>query len=323
MSSIDFIDIMNEYAGKDTPFFFLVDFEMIKPIVIPLSELINSDISFSIDGKEYGREINTPSKPVEFTIDNASFNDYFPKFKMVENHILSGDTYLLNLTEQTKLTEFINLEQVYNSVSSPFKLLKKNDFISFSPEKFITIFNNNISSFPMKGTISATVDDAENKLLNDEKELFEHYTIVDLIRNDLSIVSTNISVERFRYIDTISTATGDILQTSSKITGNLPNNWKNHLGSIIHNMLPAGSISGAPKQRSVEIIEVTESIKRGYYTGVCGIFDGNSVKSSVIIRYIENIDGISYYRSGGGITNKSIAEDEFDELIKKIYAPII
>ena len=79
----------------------------------------------------------------------------------------------------------------------------------------------------MKGTIDATLPDAENRLLQNHKETCEHYTIVDLIRNDLNIVATRVQVKRFRYVEKIHTSQGEILQTSSEISGQLPDGWQN------------------------------------------------------------------------------------------------
>ena len=110
----------------------------------------------------------------------------------------------------------------------------------------------------MKGTIDASLEEAESLLLNDEKEVAEHHTIVDLIRNDLSIVATNVAVERLMYIDRITTNQGDLLQMSSKISGQLPENYPETIGTILAKLLPAGSICGAPKPKTVEIIKQEE-----------------------------------------------------------------
>jgi para-aminobenzoate synthetase component 1 len=86
-------------------------------------------------------------------------------------------------------------------------------------------------------------------------------------------------------------------------------------------LLPAGSISGAPKEKTVEIIKQTETYKRGYYTGICGIFDGQNLDSGVMIRFIEKQGSQYYFKSGGGITVNSIAEEEYHEMIQKVYLP--
>jgi len=107
----------------------------------------------------------------------------------------------------------------------------------------------------MKGTIDAAVENAVSIIINDKKELAEHYTIVDLIRNDLNMVAKKVRVDRFRYIDEIKTIRKNLLQVSSQISGELTPDWHNRIGDILFTLLPAGSISGAPKKKTVEIIK--------------------------------------------------------------------
>ena len=174
----------------------------------------------------------------------------------------------------------------------------------------------------MKGTIDAGLPQAKERLLTSKKELAEHFTIVDLIRNDLSMVAKNVKVDRFQYIDHIKTNRKELFQMSSEISGDLPSNYKENLGNIIFKMLPAGSITGAPKQKTLEIINEAELYDRGYYTGIFGIFDGSSLDSGVMIRYIEKTEDGFMYKSGGGITSQSILDEEYQELIDKIYIPL-
>jgi para-aminobenzoate synthetase component 1 len=87
-------------------------------------------------------------------------------------------------------------------------------------------------------------------------------------------------------------------------------------------LLPAGSVTGAPKKKTVEIIKSVENYDRGYYTGVFGYFDGTKVDSGVMIRYVENKDGACIFKSGGGLTIYSDAKKEYDELLEKIYVPV-
>ena len=86
--------------------------------------------------------------------------------------------------------------------------------------------------------------------------------------------------------------------------------------------MPAGSISGAPKEKTVQIIQQAENQPRGYYTGVFGIFDGESLQSAVAIRFIEQTDNGLVFRSGGGITVQSDVQEEYRELIQKVYVPL-
>ena len=137
------------------------------------------------------------------------------------------------------------------------------------------------------------------------------------------MVAKNVRVEKFRYIDKIKTHEKELLQTSSKITGELPGNWKEKIGDIFMPLLPAGSISGAPKKKTVDIIKESEVYNRGYFTGVFGYFDGEKFDSAVMIRFIEIIDDEIYFKSGGGITCFSNCESEYNELIDKVYVPIV
>jgi len=129
-------------------------------------------------------------------------------------------------------------------------------------------------------------------------------------------------VERFRYIDRIPSNEGEILQVSSEISGKLNREFRSQPGNLLFALLPAGSVTGAPKKMTTAIIRNVEKSDRGYYTGVCGVFDGDNLDSAVMIRFIEILNGRMQYRSGGGITFLSRARDEYKELIDKIYVPI-
>ncbi|MFU8845061.1 MAG: aminodeoxychorismate synthase component I, partial [Bacteroidales bacterium] len=214
------------------------------------------------------------------------------------------------------------LDQIFDFSRAKYKLLYQEDFVVFSPEPFIRVENNIISTYPMKGTMDAAIENAKKVLLEDPKELAEHYTIVDLLRNDLSMVAKKVRVERFRFVETIKTHEKELLQTSSKITGELQPGWQNSIGDIISALLPAGSVSGAPKKKTVELIREGEAYERGYFTGIFGYFDGINLDSAVMIRFIENINGQFWFKSGGGITSFSSCEKEYQELIHKIYLPI-
>jgi para-aminobenzoate synthetase component 1 len=204
---------------------------------------------------------------------------------------------------------------------APYKLRVGEEFVCFSPEPFITIEDNTIHTYPMKGTIDASAPNAIQMLLNDPKEIAEHTMIVDLLRNDLGIVATQIQVVAFRTISTIDTGIKQLHQTSSHISGKLSPNWRENIGKILKSLLPAGSISGTPKKKTVEIIEAVEEYERGYFTGVFGYFDGTNLYSAVAIRFIENNNGNLIYKSGGGITAESDAQKEYQEMIDKIYIP--
>ncbi|HIP46497.1 MAG TPA: aminodeoxychorismate synthase component I, partial [Campylobacterales bacterium] len=172
-------------------------------------------------------------------------------------------------------------------------------------------------------TIDAKIPNAKEKILNNEKEMAEHTMVVDLLRNDLSMVAKKVRVEKFRYVDNIKAGERELLQVSSKIRGELEENWQDTIGDILCAMLPAGSITGAPKKSTTEIIKKVEGYERGFYSGVFGVFDGESVDSAIMIRYIEKIGEEFYYKSGGGITIDSELISEYNEMCEKIYVPFL
>ena len=311
---------MNKLGTSKTPFLFIIDFEMESCIVEKLDEINNDDIKFSFNNYSNVENKNI-NQNIELNVLPPKYDEYFKSFEIVKDNILLGNTYLVNLTFSSEINVNANLESIFYQSKAKYKLLYKNKFTFFSPEIFVKIIDSKIFSYPMKGTIDASIPDAKTKILNDEKEIAEHYTIVDLIRNDLNIVAKNVKVEKFRYVDYIATNKKNILQLSSKISGDLDKNYNNQIGNIIFSLLPAGSISGAPKKKTIEIINMAEKNKRGYYTGVAGVFDGENVDSCVIIRFIEQKNDGLYYRSGGGITFKSKPIKEYEELIDKIYIP--
>lgn len=323
MNVIEFENQLNEWGKTKTPFLFIVDFELEKPMVLLLSEVDQKKIQFDFNGFA-----NTHSKPVEpsqvqLSAMPISYAAYQQKFNTVAQHLAYGNSFLTNLTIRTPININTTLANLFAISDAKYKLLVEESFLVFSPEPFVRIENGKIFSYPMKGTIDEAVENAEQVILADEKEKAEHTTIVDLIRNDLSLVAENVNVTKFRYIDKIKTNTKTLLQVSSEIVGQLPSDYMAHLGDILTTLLPAGSVSGAPKKRTLAIIREAEVEKRGYYTGVMGYFDGNIFDSAVMIRFIEKEGEQFYYLSGGGITTQSDCKKEYEEALAKIYVPIV
>lgn len=312
---------MNRWGREGRPFLFLLDFALQQPVVVPLDEIDPEEILFDINGIRNFVEEPVDSFPVYFTAIPVSRERYYRAFSLVQQHIRRGDTFLLNLTLPSRIETSLSLKQLFFRSKAKYKVYYKDRFICFSPEIFVQTQGNVICSFPMKGTLDASVENAREKLLSSTKELAEHFTIVDLIRNDLSMVAHEVDVHRFRYIDRIKTNKNEILQMSSEIRGRLLPEFLHAPGDMLLKMLPAGSISGAPKKKTLEIIREAEGYDRGFYTGVFGVFDGQNVDSGVMIRFIENTTDGMVYKSGGGITAQSRCEDEYKELIEKIYVP--
>lgn len=307
--------------GQKGSFLFVLDFELKKPILIPISEAKRKGILFDFNGLSNCGPRQKPNKAAYLKKFPVSFENYNTSFGVVMDNLQYGNSFLVNLTMPTKIETNLGLEDIFNTNKQVFRLLIKNELVVFSPELFVSIQNNRISSFPMKGTIDASIPNAKEQLLNDPKEMAEHATIVDLIRNDLSIVAKDVHVDDYRYVEEVKTNEKNLLQVSTKISGNITADWRKRIGDMIIPLLPAGSISGAPKQQTIKIIEAAEGQSRGYYTGVMGAFDGERLISAVMIRYVEQNGKDLIYRSGGGITSQSTAESEYREMIDKVYLP--
>jgi para-aminobenzoate synthetase component 1 len=320
MTISEFESTVNQWGQGQVPFLFLVDFEMEQPHVWKISE-VPDDILFSVNGFS---NVSPSRLAKKFSLkkDPISLSEYKTKFDQVQNKIRLGDSYLTNLTIKTKIEIAASLEELFAVSQANYKLCWRNKFLVFSPETFIQIKAGRIYSYPMKGTIDASIPNASEKILTDAKELSEHVTIVDLIRNDVSSVAADVQVSRFRFISEIKNQQKNLLQVSSEIVGTLPENYENKLGTILTALLPAGSVSGAPKRKTLEIIEQAEQEKRNFYTGVFGYFDGQNLDSAVMIRFIEQNQDSFFYRSGGGITAQSELEKEYLEALDKIYVPV-
>jgi para-aminobenzoate synthetase component I len=312
---------MDQLASDGVPFLFALDFDLTNPLVIPLKDIDENSggIQFQINKSKNDRGVNAVE--TRFSKSPVSFEVYKHGFDQVLKAIHAGDTYLLNLCYSTKMDGLPGLDEIFRVVQAPYKLYVPGQFVVFSPEQFVSISEGVIRTFPMKGTIDASIPDAEATLLADIKEQEEHATVVDLLRNDLSIVANKVSVNRYRYITEIKTHDKSLLQCSSEISGIVDESFFGKPGSIMRALLPAGSVTGAPKKRTVELIHEIELEPRGYYTGVFGVFDGNDLDSAVMIRMIEQRPDGYYYRSGGGITYRSVAEQEYQEMMDKVYIP--
>ena len=316
---------MNRYGKTGSPFFFLISFDASKCLVLPPSEVPEAELCYDFRGvSNAGKgEFSRLSKKIRWETCPEPFEIYQKSFEKVQQNLYAGNSFLVNLTCATPVRTNLSLEEVFALSDARYKLLLKHRFVCFSPETFVRIQNGCVYSYPMKGTIDASIPNARNILLQDEKEAAEHATITDLIRNDLSRISTDVTVVRYKYIDELHTHRGALLQMSSEIRGKLPDDYRNHLGDMFFSLLPAGSITGAPKKKTVEIIRQAETYRRDFYTGVAGFFDGTDLDSAVLIRFLElESDGSMLFKSGGGITFRSDARSEYEEMKEKVYVPI-
>ena len=303
---------------------FLIDFAGTDRQAFTFEEAAEQGIYFQVrgTGNEPASWAGQPGQgPVELHPQPVSKSVYRRAFETVQRELKGGNSFLLNLTFASGLHTDHSLPELYQMARAPYKLLFRDDFVVFSPECYLRIADGMVHTYPMKGTIRNDHPDAARQLLDNPKEQYEHNTIVDLLRNDLSMIARQVEVVRFRYVEKIRKGGEEWLQTSSEIRGRLPDGWEDSFAELFLKTLPAGSISGAPKEKTVEIIRAVETSDRGFYTGVFGVFDGHTIDSGVLIRYIEKRSGRLYFRSGGGITHLSVMEEEYQELIDKIYVP--
>ncbi|MBX2914983.1 MAG: aminodeoxychorismate synthase component I [Cyclobacteriaceae bacterium] len=321
LTTTEFIDRANSYSKTGKPFLFLIDYELQQPQLWLPDRVDSNELLFYINGFTNAKGINKIGL-LKFELHPFDREEYRNRFNTVLHHLNYGNTFLTNLTVKSQVEINTTLRELFFKVHAPYRCWLRNQFLFFSPESFIKINNGKIFSFPMKGTIDATTPHAAAIILNDEKEKAEHVTIVDLLRNDLARVASHVAVNRLRYIDEIKTNRNVILQVSSEISGDLLPIYKNRIGSLLLELLPAGSISGAPKEKTTEVIRAAEQEPRGYYTGIFGYFDGKNLDSCVNIRFMEQRGETIFYRSGGGITARSNWEREYAEVIQKIYVPV-
>ncbi len=322
---------LNELTQKGEPYFFIADFEGQNFLVLSGPEVhAGSELFFDFGGVSnyqpmlLGTDVGSSVRIISAV--PPVFEEYAAAFRQAKKHIAYGNTYLINLTFASEVRlgpACTDLEKIFTSVQAKYKIWWADKFVCFSPETFIQIDKKgHITTFPMKGTADASLPEARQMLEADRKEIAEHYTIVDLLRNDLALVADAVTVKRFRYFEKITSHQGALWQTSSEISGVLKPEFKKQYGSVMAAILPAGSVSGAPKKKTVEIITEIEPVPRGFYTGVAGFFDGEVLDAAVMIRFIEKSGDRFYYHSGGGIVFDSDVQKEYNELVKKIYLPV-
>ncbi len=315
LSNDKWVAQMNDWGRAGRPFLFSLNYKATEAQIWPLNQ-VPAHVFYALPQRQKMPPLRPLPARIEFEPQAMAQAAYEQSFEYVLNELKAGNSYLLNLCHPTPLRTNLQLHDFFSRAQAPYKILIEGEFCCFSPEAFVRIQGREISTYPMKGTGSDAA-----ALLANEKEAAEHATVVDLLRNDLSMVAQKVRVPRYRYLEELQTARGRIYQSSSEIKGELPENWPAQLGSILARLSPAGSITGAPKARTMQIIAEAEQGERGYYTGIFGCFDGQSLQSAVSIRFIEQTPSGLVYRSGGGITAMSQAAEEYRELIQKVYVP--
>lgn len=254
---------------------------------------------------------------------------YKEKIQSIKEQIANGQTYQVNFTHPLKIFSHCDEKSIFSSIlknqNTPYKAFMINEFesiLSFSPELFFQTFleddkqSYSLITRPMKGTIERgknDIEDEKNKIFlqNDPKNRSENVMIVDLLRNDLSKISLKKSV-RVNKLFEIQTHSS-LHQMVSEVQSKIPKNTS--LYKIFSALFPCGSISGAPKIKTLEIIEELENYQRGIYCGAIGVVEKDKACFSVAIRTLCKPAKSTHYQLGvgGGITWDSKADEEFEE----------
>ena len=323
-----------EKSFVDLPKIWLIDFEIILEFDHDKQELTSS-----FENKKYFEQVTkwTPSNDGVHacpTITNFSSNfsdeSYLESIAEIKQMIAAGDFYQTNLTrkffgEFTKKTNhqenfqlFFELTKLSPANYSSFLKLDENYIISSSPELFLKVKNGHILSRPIKGTAPRDADlkqDKKNKsaLKNSAKERAENLMIVDLVRNDLSRICAagSVVVKKLFSITTYK----NIHHMSSEIHGKIAPEFS--AIDAVKACFPAGSMTGAPKIKAMEIAAKKEKLNRGIYSGAIGFFAKNETNSSVVIRTLILQEKKFEFQVGGAITFDSDPKAELNEIFSK------
>jgi para-aminobenzoate synthetase / 4-amino-4-deoxychorismate lyase len=255
-----------------------------------------------------------------------SKESYVATIARIKEHLAAGNTYQVNFTDRIAFNSPLPPAQVYSALSAQqrvaygaFLNIEGQPIISLSPELFLKAEGDRITTRPMKGTMPRGLDRADdermaNLLRNDEKNRSEHVMIVDLLRNDLGRIcrSGTVQVQEPFSIERYDT----LHQMTSTVVGGLQPGIS--LYDIFRGLFPSGSITGAPKHRTMQIIRELERQFRGVYTGAIGFIGPNrSSVFNVAIRTLVMQDGHVTMGVGGGIVADSDPEDEYRECLLK------
>jgi len=253
--------------------------------------------------------------------------EYTEKVAYIKEQIKNGITYEVNYTYPSALKTNASEIELYHYLlqnqKTPYNAFLQNKYetiLSFSPELFFVKQGNKILTKPMKGTIKRGATDEEdaalkNFLFNDLKNRTENIMIVDLLRNDLGRISKPGTVRADKLFDVEQHKT--LFQMTSEISSELKDGVTLH--DIIQAIYPCGSITGAPKISTMEIIDATEHKPREVYCGAIGYIHGDEIIFSVPIRILQKKNGETEYRydAGSAITWSSTVEDEWNETLTK------
>ncbi|MEZ4795857.1 MAG: anthranilate synthase component I family protein [Flavobacteriaceae bacterium] len=258
---------------------------------------------------------------------NLSDNEYKDHVELAKKHCARGDVFQLVLSrkfQQNFKGDEFNVYRALRSIN-PSPYLFYFDYGNFkifgsSPEAQLVVSNGQAEIHPIAGTFKRTGDDLKDaelaeKLVEDAKENAEHVMLVDLARNDLSRHGSNVTVEKYREVQFFS----HVIHLVSKVTGKKHNNISTM--QVVADTFPAGTLSGAPKHRAMQLIEEYEKTSRAYYGGAIGFmdFEGN-YNHAIMIRTFLSKNHQLHWQAGAGLVSKSNADDELQEVYNKLGA---
>ena len=271
----------------------------------------------------------TPAKAK--VVSNLTKEQYEANVKKAKEYIKNGDIFQVVLSQRFEIDTDVDPFDVYRCLrtSNPSPYLYFFDFSDYqvvgaSPEKLVSVLNGIVATKPIAGTVPRGKTKEEDdmlvrQLVNDPKERAEHTMLVDLGRNDVGKVSKfgTVEVKNFMTVEKYSKVTHLV----SDVQGELRDD-ENQINALM-SVLPAGTLSGAPKVRAMEIIDELENKKRGVYGGTVGYlgFDGN-IDTCIAILTVVFKDGKGYVQAGAGIVNDSVPEKEFMETKNKALAVV-
>lgn len=258
---------------------------------------------------------------------NFSDSEFLDILNKGKQHCLRGDVIQIVLSRRFQISFKGDEFNVYRALRSinPSPYLFYFDYGGFkifgsSPEAQIVINDNQASIFPIAGTFKRTGDDEADRdlavaLSKDVKENSEHVMLVDLARNDLSRNTLDVKVDRFKDVQFFS----HVIHLVSKVTGKLGGDISSL--EIAIDTFPAGTLTGAPKYRAMELISQYENLPRGYYGGAIGFMGFNGdFNHAIIIRSFFSKANKLFYQAGAGVVAKSIPENELNEVNNKLLA---
>lgn len=268
-------------------------------------------------------------KEIRMSINSLiSQEDYANAVERIKEEIACGNTYEVNYTYDYKVETDMCGFELYKSIlpnqTTPYNAYIKNKYeeiLSFSPEMFFELENNKIRTKPMKGTVKRGVNDDEDRaniefLKKDVKNRAENVMIVDLLRNDLGKIAKTgtVKVDKLFEVETHKT----VHQMTSEISAELED--KIALYEIFEAIFPCGSITGAPKINTMNIIDEIETGKREIYCGAIGLILPEKTVFSVPIRILQKKNEEKFFscRVGGAIVWDSTSKEEWEETLTKI-----